>query len=373
VTEQEANREPDWPICGVGDCIGVRVNDDEACLAHAVSEVRNAILGALKPDADLDLRGTPIDRELLRQLLGAVRPEDGPPTLGDVQFGRAQFTGDVGFEGVRFTGDAWFDGAQFAGDIGFLKTRFDRYALFQGTWFAGAAAFNGARFTEDAVFVEAQFIDGAWFNHSVFAEDAVFAGAQFKRAGTFGPVLAAGLLTFEQATFEQDITIEAVGARLSCVGTQFTQAATLRLRRSEVVLDGAVFAKPSTVAFAPDLFVVYDPGAGEELESFGEGAVAKVDGGRRAWPRLLSLRGVDAATLTLSELDLAACSRVPIIWTSFALRALDHSRILRGPGGCILAAGGCRYGSAGRGGKPSLKNTTGAPSPRRGGRPNGPG
>ena len=68
-----------------------------------------------------------------------------------------------------------------------------------------------------------------------------------------------------------------------------------------------MFAKPSTVAFAPEPFTRYDPELGREIESFGEGAVAQADGGRRSRPRLLSLRGVDVATLTLSDLDLGAC------------------------------------------------------------------
>jgi len=68
-----------------------------------------------------------------------------------------------------------------------------------------------------------------------------------------------------------------------------------------------VFAKPSTIAFAPHPFKHYDPVAGREVETFGEGPVARVEGGQWSRPRLLSLRGVDVATLTLSELDLTAC------------------------------------------------------------------
>lgn len=196
MTEQDATMNLDWPTCGTDDCIGVRRDGQEHCLAHVGSQARKTILAALKPGADLDLRGTPIDGELLAQLLAAVRPEDGPPALGRAVFVRAQFSG------------AAFDRAQFS----------------------GAAVFDEAQFTGDAVFEE----------------------AQFKRAGTFGPVLAAGILSFDHAAFEQDITIEAVGAKLSCVSTRFAEAATLRLRRAQVVLDGAVFAKPSTVAFAPD-------------------------------------------------------------------------------------------------------------------------
>jgi hypothetical protein len=101
--------------------------------------------------------------------------------------------------------------------------------------------------------------------------------------------------------------IEAVTPRLCCVGTRFAEGASLRLRYAHVLLDGAVFAKPSTVAFAADPFTHDDPEAGGEVESFDEIPLEWFDEGRSPRPRLLSLRGVDVATLMLSELDLAAC------------------------------------------------------------------
>jgi uncharacterized protein YjbI with pentapeptide repeats len=391
------------------------------------SETRKTILAALKPGADLDLRGMPIDVELLHQLLAAVRPEDGPPTLGEAWFHRTQFSGDADFSGAQFSGDADFSEAQFSGitrfggaqfsrDVEFNRAQFSRdawfggaqfgYAEFDGAQFSGDAEFRGAQFSGDSQFGGAQFSGITWFsetqfsgdaefNRAQFSRDARFGGAQFsgitwfsetqfsgdaefnraqfsgytefsgaqfsgvawfpdaqfsghvefnraqfngdawflsvqfsgvtgfsgaqfrgatrfdevqfKQAGTFGPVLAVSILAFDRATFEEGITIETVGAELSCVGTRFAQAATLRLRRTQVVLDRAVFAKPSTIAFAPDPFKHYDPDAGREVETFGEGPVARVEGGRESRPRLLSLRGVDVATLTLSDLDLGAC------------------------------------------------------------------
>jgi hypothetical protein len=65
MTEQEANKMPDWPICVTDGCIGVRRDGQEDCLAHVGAQVRKAILAALKPGADIDLRGTPIDDELV--------------------------------------------------------------------------------------------------------------------------------------------------------------------------------------------------------------------------------------------------------------------------------------------------------------------
>jgi hypothetical protein len=374
--------EPDWSTCGTAGCIGIRLKDAEACLTHAEPQAREAFLAALKPGAALDLRGTPIDPELLSRVLAAVRSEQGPPTLGNTEFTKAQFSGravfsgaqfsriaefggtqfsgdavffgaqfsriavfggtqfsgDAEFAGAQFNGDAWFSNAQFNGDAefaraqftgrtwfsnaqfngdtgfgqtrfsrdaGFTEAQFSRSAWFLNTQFTGRAWFSNAQFNGDAEFGEAQFSREAWFSGAQFRRDARFGGArfsgdaefgevqfsgdawfpgaQFVQARAFGPVLAFSSLILDRATFEQDITIEVVGAELSCVGTRFAEAATLQLRRAQVVLDAAVFTKPSTLAYAPDLSK------------------------RHTQLRLLSLRGVDVATLTLHEVNLAAC------------------------------------------------------------------
>jgi hypothetical protein len=404
MADQDKAWEPDWSTCGTAGCIGIRLKDAEACLTHVEPQAREAFLAALKPGAALDLRGTPIDSELLSGLLAAVRLEHGPPTLGNAEFtkaqfsgravfsgaqfsriaefggaqfsgdalfggaqfsriavfGGAQFSGDAEFAGAQFDGDAWFSNAQFSSDAEFAraqfagrtwfsnaqfssdaqfdKTQFSRDAVFRETQFGGRAGFAEAQFSRNAVFAEAQFSRNAWFDKTQFtgrawfsnaqfsgnaqfgevqfsreawfseaqfrrdarfggarfsgdaqfggvqfSGDAWFPGTQFAQARVFGPVLAFSSLILDRATFEQDITIEVVAEELSCVGTLFAKAATLRLRRAQVLLDVAVFTKPSTVAFAPDL------------------------PRRHAQPRLLSLRGVDVATLTLRELNLAAC------------------------------------------------------------------
>jgi Pentapeptide repeats (9 copies) len=496
MTEPEVARKPRWPICGTTGCIGVRVGDQEACLAHVDLQTRKTTLAALRPGSDLDLRGTSIDPELLSQLLAALRPEDGPPTLGNVRFDRAQFNGTArfsrtqfngtasfneaqfsddtdfggasfigearfiaaqfngealfqeaqfstltefgraqfngharfsktqfngtaefsktqfngyaGFDETRFIGETWFNEAQFSGGgfvaAGFVAAQFNRNAWFKEARFSGNADFSGAQFTGgwfggarfssdarfrkvrfsrnawfketrfigESGFDEAQFNEEAWFNKAEFKwkagfpkaqfhgtaefdeagfygtagfNEAQFHGAasfneawlndasfneasfnglaqfsrtqfygtakfyrtQFKRAGTFGPVLAASSLILDRATFEHDILIEAVGSVLVCTASRFAEAATLRLRYAQVVLDGTVFAKPSTIAFAPNPFKRYDPATGAEVQVFDESSAARAEDGWSPQPRLLSLRGLDVATLTLSELDLAAC------------------------------------------------------------------
>jgi uncharacterized protein YjbI with pentapeptide repeats len=410
MSEQGATREPDWPGCGTSGCIGVRVDGQEACLAHVDPKTRKTIRAALKPGADVDLRGTPIDGELLGQLLAALCPDNDRPVLGDAKFDRATFTGAAEFGSVWFTGTAgfWeaefsrvaeFAEAQFVGVAVFAGARFSREASFARARFSREARFDGARFSERAVFKQAQFDKAAQFNYVQFRRDAEFGSArftgmawfveakfdgmggftdaesseratftraEFKQNVGFGRARFSGITTFEGArftgeawfgatqfheawfegtqfdgvagfvgtrftrvagftgaqfkqarsvgplfagevvldrTFEQAVTIEAASATLSCVDTRFNDTATLRLRYAETVVDGAVFTRPSTIAFAEDTFTSRDE---MEEEAFDEGAAARAADGRS--PRPLSLRGVDVTGMTLGDLDLSACS-----------------------------------------------------------------
>jgi hypothetical protein len=380
--EREAIRTPDWSVCGRSGCFGVRRDGQEVCLAHVGAETRKTILAALKPGAEVDLRGTPIDAELLDQLLAALRSDDGPPVPGDARFDRARFSGHAGFGGVQFSGDASFPGAQFSGraefsgaqfngdalfsaaqfsgdagfsgaqfngragfsraqfsrDTWFPEAQFSRHAWFPEAQFSGRAGFRGAQFSGDAEFGRAQFSGDAWFPEAQFSRaagfrgaqfsgdaefgraqfsgDAGFAGAQFSRdarfdgaqfaqSGVLGPLLATTILVVDRARFQRAIVIEVAAARLSCVETTFENGATMRVRFAEIVLDGAVFAKSSTLAYAEDISrrpAGHPSGPGPLVDEFQLHAT-----GRSPWPRLLSLRRVDVSTLVLADIDLSAC------------------------------------------------------------------
>jgi uncharacterized protein YjbI with pentapeptide repeats len=409
---------PDWSTCtGLDDCLGVRVQGEERCLAHIDSPVRKAFVASLKPKASLDLRGTPISADLMDSILAATQAKDKRSTIGDAQFDGAQFaagarfhqtrfTGEANFSGAQFNGKADFGGAWFEGDADFKRvkfplgvsfdgTEFSRTAVFMnaqfiggasfnwGAWFGGCALFDGAEFNERAVFDEAKFMKGASFknvrfgntaifihaqfiggsNHMSF-EDAEFAGlaafggaeftgeayfsraqfmktamfdearftehasfggaqfggdclfrriqaakslsfgrAKFAQAGVLGPLLASERLVLDDATFERAMLIEALTPQFSCVGASFKEAATVRLRFAEIVLDGTIFAQPSTVSFAQDRFRRSDPAGEHDL--FDEDSLYLDE--RPIRPRLLSIRRVDASTLVLGDLDLAAC------------------------------------------------------------------
>jgi uncharacterized protein YjbI with pentapeptide repeats len=310
-------------------------------------------LAALQPGADLDLRGTPIDTDLVIPLLGAVKTDEGP-RLGNVDFrlaqfsraatfNEAQFSGDASFDGARFSGDASFDGARFSGDAGFDEARFSGDAWFVGArfsgdagfvearfggaawfveaqfsgdagfveaWFSGNAWFIEAKFSGDAKFREAKFSRGAWFVQARFSgdagfvgaqvrADALFARAQFPEVRALGPFQAWGRVSLDEASFSAPILIEAAALQVSLVGATFTEAATLRLRFVEIVLDGALFMKPSTISFAENAFRFRSGKGVKEI-------AVEMDN-RPPRPRLLSLRRVDVATLVLGNLDLSAC------------------------------------------------------------------
>jgi uncharacterized protein YjbI with pentapeptide repeats len=238
MAEEEVTKEPDWPICSTSGCIGVRVEGQKACLAHMDSEARKFALAALAPGADLDLRGVPIDAELLQQVLAALRPGDGPPTVGDARFDRAQFSGITVFEGVRFAGEVWFEEAWFSGEARFDKAQFNERAVFRGVRFGEAAVFNSAKFDQDAEFSGAEFTRMAWFVEAKFTgmaaftdarsnERAAFRRAQFVGPAGFGRARFSGIVGFEETRFGEEAWFGAAhfGEEARFEGTVFSEAA----------------------------------------------------------------------------------------------------------------------------------------------------
>jgi uncharacterized protein YjbI with pentapeptide repeats len=283
MTEEETTREPEWAVCGASGCIGVRVEGHEACLAHMNSEARQSALAALAPGADLDLRGAPIDAELLQQVLAALRAGDDPPRVGDARFDRAQFSEVAVFEGVRFAREVWFEEARFSGDARFDRAQFSERAVFTGVRFGEAAVFNSAQFDRDAEFAGVRFTGMAWFVEAQVAgmaaftdawssERAAFRGAQFLGTAGFGRAQFSGIAGFEEtrfggeawfgaAQFGEEARFEGTvfSGAAAFVGTQFggvadfTGAQFARTRSlgplfaGALILDGATFEQPVTI------------------------------------------------------------------------------------------------------------------------------
>ena len=255
---------------------------------------------------------------------------DGATFNGKVLFGSANFAKDARFESATFTEVARFDGATFAEDAGFDRATFaggavfgsvaiNRYARFNSAtfdgeaWFVlatfhqsagfdsatfnGSARFDSATFTSDARFSLATFTRGARFSLVTFARDAQFSEVVFERAPLLGPFVCGGVLDLSGALFGAPVTVEVAAKRVVFRRTRWAETATIWLRYADADLSDAVFDHPLAVAGRQRPFA---DGAGAPL---GEGVLTGVD----QMARVVSLRGVDAAHLVLTDLDLSRC------------------------------------------------------------------
>ncbi len=379
---------PPWPYCGHDaapgrtGCHGRSVEPHTACLAHLTDADRCAYLAGLQPGADLDHRGTPFTAELLSQLLAALTdPATNRPHLGDAQFEAALFDGDANFAGVKISGDAGFhrtqigadarfsgaqieghvffdrsrmggravfDSVKIDGDVGFDQAEVTRRAVFDGARIggdarfdrvkmAGRAVFDSVTIGGDARFHGAQIGGFLSFDHADVGSDAVFdrakvsgnvwlrgmkvgghlsfLGAAFERAAVIGPLTCAGALTLSEAEFKAAVTVEAAAAAVHCRRTRWASTAALHLRYAAVDLSDAIVESPVSVTAHARPFTVF----GQEMSE-----PALHDPGVRA----ISLRGVDAAHLVLTDVDLTDCRFAGSI----------HLDQLRMEGRCLLPA-----------------------------------
>ncbi|HEY8986588.1 MAG TPA: pentapeptide repeat-containing protein [Streptomyces sp.] len=358
----------DWPRCGHGTsqddpigCGGIHAPGHTTCLAHLTDTDRTSYLAALTPGTDIDHRGTPFTTDLLSELLTALtNPTTGRPDLGHARFDMAVFTGDAGFENVRISGDAGFrgvevrgdvrfqeahivgclsfdravidgralfDGVRIDGDAGFDRARVGRRAMFDRARIGGDAGFDRMRVTGrmvldgtevggdarflgvqiggylsfdrasvggDAVFDRAKCGLGAWFRGVRVRGGVSCLGAEFERTTVLGPLVCGRTLTLSEAVFAGAVTIEVSAADVVCRRTRWASTAALGLRNAAMDLSDAVLEHPVSVTARPRPFVVL----GQEMPEFVP---------RPSPVRAVSLRGVDAAHLMLTDIDLTDC------------------------------------------------------------------
>ncbi|MEW2060338.1 pentapeptide repeat-containing protein [Streptomyces sp. NPDC007002] len=220
-------------------------------------------------------------------LFGEVTFEVGSAGFGSATFGEATFGSRAEFGLTTFEGIALFDSATFKGDAGFLMAIFKDIARF------GSATFQG-----DAVFIDVTFKGKTWFDSVTFKGDACFESATFVAADQLGPLACAGRIVLSGATFGGPVTLSLAARRLECRRTRWSSTAEIRLRYATVDFAHAVFEYPLTISGEPDPFVLTN---GRQLaeDPFPIPCDPRV--------RVASLRGVDAAHLVLSDLDLSGC------------------------------------------------------------------
>ncbi|MHA4817542.1 pentapeptide repeat-containing protein [Streptomyces aculeolatus] len=178
-----------------------------------------------------------------------------------------------------------FSRATFEGGAAFRWTTVESYAIFRGANFQRDAVFSGATFQRDAVFSGATFEDGA-----------VFSGAIFERASRVGPLTCRETVDFSAAVFGAAVIVQVSARGLVCRRTRWASTATLRLRHAAVDLSDVVLEYPVSVTAHATTF---------RWQS-GEKTVDE-SGIEPTAVRIQSLRGVDAAHLSLTDVDLTEC------------------------------------------------------------------
>ncbi|MER7236085.1 pentapeptide repeat-containing protein [Streptomyces olivaceus] len=346
-------------------CRGIHVPAHTACLLHLSAADRDAYLTGLVPGASVDHRGTPFTQPLLDALLAALRdPVTGQAHLGHARFDAATFHGAARFDSAVFDGEArfhaavfhdaaGFGGATFQSDAGFHSTTFHHAAefhsatfqsaaWFDSTFFQGAARFHAAIFVGSAWFDSAVFhgaarfhsarchgaarFDSATFQHAAWFDSATFHGvvrfhsvafqnavwlhsatfhgsvwfedATFERSVSLGPLVCAGRVVLSGAVFSGPMTLSLAARRLECRRTRWSATADLRLRYASADLTHAVFEYPLTISAEAEPFALSNG------RSVTERALADASS---AAVQLASLRGVDAAHLSLADVDLSGC------------------------------------------------------------------
>lgn len=195
----------DYPACIDPACSGIQLPEGDRCLAHAGEVTRDAFLSGALVVAELDLRGTPLSRELVQRVVNQFFNPHAQKIIGRARFDHAKFGQDVTFSGVTFSGDVWFDGATFE-DAVFDGARFEGAAYFTDTVMRHAV-FAGALFLRQAHFAGVHVKDEARFTGATFTDHAMFNGAKFDGATIFSEVTfganTGALINFAGTTFRK--------------------------------------------------------------------------------------------------------------------------------------------------------------------------
>lgn len=117
----------------------------------------------------------------------------------------------------------------------------------------------------------------------------------FSAAARLGPLVCRGSLDLSGAVFAVPVTIEDAAVSVGCLRTRWESTATLRLRYAAVDLSDAVVTQPIAVIAHTAPFATL------------AGPLAETGLAGDAGVRIMSLRGVDAAFVVLTNTDLTQC------------------------------------------------------------------
>ncbi|MER6393128.1 pentapeptide repeat-containing protein [Streptomyces sp. NPDC001523] len=218
--------------------------------------------------------------------------------MGDAVFLAATFARGAAFTSATFKSSPVFASATFKGPARFGSAAFERGAAFRAATFEGPTSFSATIFKGDTDFVAVAFERGVNFESAAFEGDIDFGSATFERAASLGPLVCAGRVVLSGAVFGRPVTLSFAARQLECRRTRWSSTAEIRLRYTRVDFAQAVFEYPLTIAAEVDPFL--NPGGQQMAETL---FATEPD----ATVRVASLRGVDAAHLVLSDVDLSEC------------------------------------------------------------------
>lgn len=288
MTDAAKQFDPNWPTCKRDRCTGIKLEGYSHCLAHLAPVDLSDFLNLLRPEADIDLRGTTLTSDLLDRLLRRFhvdrRGPDSAPRLGEANFDHARFTGNAWFYFAEFTQVATFYQARFSGDAWFNNARFGDAARFTNVEFSGPAEFNDTEFFKVAWFSNAQFNDRTTFRMARFRENAWFNGARFRSLPNLGPIVA-NVVDLDHASFENRVIVDVDAHLLSAVDARFEAGVELRVQHTDVDLQRTYFGAPSSVS----------------------GPAKPSTSASLMGPQLLSVEQADVSNLTVADMNLQWC------------------------------------------------------------------
>ncbi|MFH8369375.1 hypothetical protein [Streptomyces sp. NPDC018031] len=221
----------------------------------------------------------------MAQLLDAVRDASGQPSFRSANFLGATFPSGADFNGSSFV-SACFNNAHFGGFTQFKRASFSDAAYLFDVTCEATMTFAGATFSGHALNIDGSF------------EGAYFPGVRFESTDIhIGPLICADRAVFTNAQFQSPATIEVAAPHVECRNSQWSSIATLRLRYASADFTNAWFEYPVSVSANAEPFVATFDRPADEAGFSGDPGV-----------RLKSLRGVDAAHLLLTDIDLSTCT-----------------------------------------------------------------
>ncbi|MEW2315208.1 pentapeptide repeat-containing protein [Streptomyces bauhiniae] len=215
---------------------------------------------------------------------------------GYTEFSRANFRGSIADFSMGFNvGTTNFSGASFHGPASFTSRTFHGKADFTQASFALPVDFV-ANYEDETTFKSAQFTADVNLSGAKFDKTVNFQGVKFEAAGEVGPMSCASLIDLSGAAFSSPVTIALSAARVDCRRTRWMSTAVLQLRHAALDFSHAVYEFPLTISAEHGPFVLAD---GSVLAEHAAEEGSDV--------RLRSLRGVDAAHLLLSDINMSEC------------------------------------------------------------------